>query len=108
MSRVLSFVEVVIAIIAFIALPARAQLPTGWTDQDIGTCKIAGSATYNSSTETFTVNGSGTNFNSNNDSLNYCYQTYTGNFTIIARITSNTGGYSGLMVRESLAPTARM
>ena len=106
MSKVMSSV-VVIAIIELTASLAHAQLPTGWTDQDIGTCTPAGSATY--SADAFTVNGSGTNFNSSSDNFNYCYQSYTGNFTLIARVTSNANnGYSGIMVRESLAPNARM
>jgi len=90
------------------AATAFAQLPAGWTDIDIsGTaCSPAGSATYTSTNGAFTVNGGGRILSGTSDKLNFCYQTYTGDFTLIARNTSNDG-YSGIMVRESLAPEAR-
>jgi len=86
----------------------HAQLPAGWTDADIGSCAYAGSATYNSTSGAFTVNGSGKLLGAPPDAFNFCYQAYTGNFTLIARVTSNSsGGYVGLEVRESLATNAR-
>jgi regulation of enolase protein 1 (concanavalin A-like superfamily) len=100
-------------VLATCAQTAHAQLPTGWTDQDIGTVGQAGSATYASSTGTFTVSGSGNDIYYTADDFNYCSQQVTGNFTFIARITGaggtnvNGGAASGIMIRESLAANSR-
>ena len=93
--------------------PARASLPAGWTDADIGSPHNAGSASYNSSTGTFTVTGSGSEIYGMSDQFNYCYQQFTGNFTFIARITGNSGtdvnggAADGIMLRESLSASSR-
>ena len=83
-------------------------LPPGWTDSDIGTPGLAGSATFNSGT--FTVNGSGGDIWSTSDNFNYAYVSTTGDVTITARVASqqNTNAWakSGVMIRETTAANA--
>jgi len=84
------------------------QLPTGWTDADVGAVGVAGSASFN--TGTFTVSGSGTDIFGTGDQFNYAYQSVSGDVTVIARVVSEdqTAGFSkaGVMIRESLATNA--
>src|ERR1051326_2036979 len=79
-----------------------AQLPSGWTDADVGPVGTAGSASY--SNGAFSVTGSGYVINQNSDSFPFVYQQVSGDVTIIARLDSisgyNTG--AGVMVRETL------
>jgi regulation of enolase protein 1 (concanavalin A-like superfamily) len=83
-------------------------LPAGWTDADVGTVGIAGSASYNSGT--FMVSGSGADIWTTADGFNYAYQSVSGDQTVIARVVSEdqTAGYAkaGVMIRESLAADA--
>lgn len=84
-------------------------LPLPWTNGDIGTGMLAGSATY--STGTFTEAGSGA-MGGTSDRLNFTYQTLTGDGEITARVSSleNTGTSSrvGVMIRDTLATNSRM
>ena len=78
-------------------------LPTGWTDQDIGSVGLAGSATY--ANGVFTVKGSGTGIQGTADEMNFVYQPLSGDGTIVARVASVSGGsYSqaGVIVRQTL------
>src|SRR5260221_1406107 len=68
------------------------SLPSGWSDSDIGTVGIAGSASY--SNGTFTVIGAGSFGDGHSDALNFAYQSLSGNGTIIARVLSKQGGAS--------------
>jgi RHS repeat-associated protein len=84
-------------------------IPTAWTDADVGAVGLPGSATYSSSTETFTVNGSGTGVFSSADELNFAYQPLSGDGSIVARVVSQTGASSppaGVMIRETLNTNA--
>ncbi|GGG69379.1 hypothetical protein [Edaphobacter dinghuensis] len=85
-------------------------LPTGWTDQDIGSVGIAGSASY--SNGTFTVNGSGTSITGTADQFHYAYQAAGTSYTITARVVSmtntNSGAQAGVMIRETLDTGAAM
>lgn len=85
-------------------------LPSGWTDQDIGSVGLAGSASYNNGT--FTVNGAGSSITGTADQFNYVYQAAGTSYTITARVVSmtdtNTGAQAGVMVRETLATGATM
>ncbi|MDE3100445.1 MAG: RICIN domain-containing protein, partial [Verrucomicrobiota bacterium] len=84
---------------------ANGGLPAGWTDADIGSVGLAGSASYSGGT--FTVNGSGADIWSTSDAFNYAYQSVSGDQTIIARVASqqNTSSWakSGAMFRDSTA-----
>ncbi|MDE3099464.1 MAG: RICIN domain-containing protein, partial [Verrucomicrobiota bacterium] len=84
---------------------ANGGLPAGWTDADIGSVGLAGSASYSGGT--FTVNGSGADIWGTVDAFNYAYQSVSGDQTIIARVASqqNTSSWakSGAMFRDSTA-----
>jgi RHS repeat-associated protein len=78
-------------------------LPTGWSDGDIGSVGIAGSATY--SNGTFTINASGQSIWGTADQMNLAYQQLSGDGTIVARVVSMTGtsaAQAGVMIRETL------
>jgi regulation of enolase protein 1 (concanavalin A-like superfamily) len=70
---------------------------------DIGTVGIAGSASENAGT--YTVKGSGLGFTGTSDEFRYVYQTLSGDGSITARLTSQSGtttaSYAGVMIRES-------
>jgi regulation of enolase protein 1 (concanavalin A-like superfamily) len=80
-------------------------VPAGWTDLDIGSPGMAGSASYNAGT--FTVNGGGADIWYASDQFNYVYQSLTGDLTITARVASqqNTASWAkaGVMIRETTA-----
>jgi RHS repeat-associated protein len=88
-------------------------LPSTWLDEDVGqpgTFSSQGSAAYSSGT--FTIKGSGQGGVSSNgtaDAMHFAYQSLSGNGTIIARVSNIQGGSNnqvGVMIRESLTPTA--
>jgi len=83
-------------------------LPSGWSDTDIGTPAVAGSASF--SNGVFTVNGSGSDVWSTSDSFNYASESLSGSVTITARLASqqNTNAWakSGVMIRETTAANA--
>src|SRR5579859_5679925 len=83
-------------------------LPSGWTDSDIGSPSLAGSATF--SNNIFTVNGSGADIYGTSDQFNYAYVSVSGDQTVTARVASqqNTNGWakSGVMIRETTAANA--
>jgi hypothetical protein len=78
-------------------------LPSGWSDTDVGTPSIAGSASYSSGV--FTINGSGADIWGTADQLHFAYESTSGDQTVIARVASQTGANawakSGVMIRES-------
>ena len=88
-------------------VPVPGPLPSPWTDTDVGSPAIAGSAGYTASTHLFTVNGSGADIFGPSDQFNYVYQPLAGNGngTIIARVTSQTNtssnAKSGVMIKQS-------
>jgi fibronectin type 3 domain-containing protein len=83
-------------------------LPSGWTNQDVGTVPTPGSASYSSGGDgTFVAQGTSSGLGGTSDTgYNYTYMTVTGDFTISARLWNvnwnNGGGEVGLMMRESL------
>ena len=83
-------------------------IPTGWTDADVGTVGLAGSASF--ANGTFSVAGAGHQIASTSDGMNFLYQPLSGDGTIIARIVSfpgaTSGSQAGLMIRENLDPAA--
>jgi hypothetical protein len=88
-------------------VPVPGPLPAPWTDTDVGSPAIAGSAGYTPSTSTFTVNGAGTDIFGTFDQFNYVNQPLggNGNGTLIARVTSQTNTSSnakaGIMIKQS-------
>jgi YD repeat-containing protein len=83
-------------------------IPSGWSDVDIGSVGMGGSASY--SNGTFTVEGSGASISGTSDQMNFLYQSLSGDGTIIARLVSLSGGSSseqaGVMIRETLNANA--
>ena len=82
---------------------AGSSLPSPWTDSDVGSPAVAGSASYASGV--FTVQGSGADVWNTTDQFNYVSQPESGNFTITARVTSqsNTDPWakSGVIIKQS-------
>ncbi len=81
-------------------------LPSPWTDKDVGSVPIAGSAQY--SNGTFTVTASGADIWGTADAFHFVYQPLNGDGTIQARVASvqnaNSWSKSGMMIRETLDP----
>ena len=80
-----------------------------WLDMDVGSTDNAGIAGLNSGI--FTVKGGGVyggGIGGGPDAFNFCYQTVSGNCTIIARITSESTNYlyakAGVMIRHTQDP----
>ncbi|MEM7038749.1 MAG: malectin domain-containing carbohydrate-binding protein, partial [Bacteroidota bacterium] len=80
-------------------------LPTGWTNQDIGT-PTPGDVCYNTPNQEFCVTANGNDIWGNADNFHYVWQNFGGDGEIIARVTQleNTDPWAkaGVMIRESL------
>ncbi|CAM2982059.1 LamG-like jellyroll fold domain-containing protein [Rariglobus hedericola] len=89
-------------------LPAlSAALPSGWSNADIGTVSVAGTASFTSGTGTYTLQGSGAaDIAGTTDNFHFAYRALSGDGYIIARIASltntNTWSKAGLMIRETI------
>ena len=85
-----------------------SAIPSRWTDADIGSVGVAGSALY--ANGTFTVKGSGADIFGNSDAFHFAYQSLSGDGSIIARVVSLQGGgtycKAGVMIRETLAASS--
>ena len=83
---------------------ADATLPSPWTDTDVGSPALAGSASYDGSS-VYTISGNGVDIWGSNDQFNYLSQPLTGNETIVARVTSQTAAdpwsKAGVMIKQS-------
>jgi len=79
--------------------------PTSWSDQDIGSVGLVGTASYGN--DKFTVNGDGSQLWGTADAFNFTYQSLSGDGAIVARLASLQGGSllhgAGVMIRETLA-----
>jgi regulation of enolase protein 1 (concanavalin A-like superfamily) len=79
--------------------------PSPWSDADVGSPAVAGSASYASGV--FTVNGGGSDIWGSTDQFNYVSQPLTGNASIVARVTSQTAtdpwAKAGVMIKQSTA-----
>jgi regulation of enolase protein 1 (concanavalin A-like superfamily) len=80
-------------------------LPSGWSDLDIGSPSLAGSASFSSNT--FTVKGAGADIWGTSDQFHFAYTSTSGDVTVTARVASqqNTNVWvkSGVMIRETTA-----
>lgn len=85
--------------------PPPPSLPTPWTNQDIGSTGLAGSASYASGA--FTVSGAGADIWGSTDAFQYVSQPTSGDFQFVARVAAiqNTHQWAkaGLMLRQSTA-----
>jgi len=77
--------------------------PFNWSDGDVGSVGLAGSATY--ANGTFTVKGAGAQIYGTADAFHYVNQPLSGDGTIVARVVSVQGGSgsvaAGVMIRET-------
>jgi outer membrane protein assembly factor BamB len=99
------------AVTTTIAPPAPADpCPSGWTCADLGNPAPPGDTT--GSGGTLTLAGTGTGFGGSSDSVHYAYQSVSGNESISAQVTTQSGApaktQDGLMMRASASPTAPM
>jgi len=82
-----------------------STLPAPWTDGDIGSVTIAGTADYASGL--FTVTASGADIWGTADAFHFVYQPLNGDGTITALVDSVQQAYvwskAGVMIRETLA-----
>ena len=82
-------------------------LPLGWTDQDLGSPGLPGSAAFNAATGLWAVNGSGNDIWSTSDQGHFAARDLAGDGVVIARVNRlvNTAAHpkAGIMVRSSLA-----
>ncbi len=85
------------------------SLPIGWQSKDIGRVGLAGNSTFNdyiTSTDKFTLSGSGEGIKGTDDSFHFAYQKLSGNFSIEAEPNifrmNGQKGYVGIMIRDDL------
>jgi alpha-galactosidase len=82
--------------------PAWGALPSGWSDADIGSPALAGSASYTNGI--WTVSGGGTDIGNTNDQFNFCSNSLSGDGVIMARVLAQTGSdaqaQAGVMIRN--------
>jgi alpha-L-fucosidase len=84
--------------------------PSGnWLTEDVGAVGATGS--FNLSSGTFTVQGSGADIWNSGDEFRYVFQALNGNCSLTARVLNmqNTDGWAkaGLMIRETLDPSSK-
>jgi hypothetical protein len=76
----------------------------GWTDGDIGSPALGGSAVYDSPSDTFTLNGNGSDIFGTADQFNFASTTMSGDGSVIAYVDSitNTNAWAkaGVMLRS--------
>ncbi len=83
------------------------------SNEDIGSPGLAGSASFNSGTGTYTVTGGGADIFGTGDQFRYVHQSWTGDGRIVARVVSqttpatNNWAKGGVMFRDDTAANAR-
>src|SRR5581483_3317188 len=83
------------------------SLPSGWTDQNIGSPAHLGSASFNTSTGVWTQTGGGADIFNKSDQFNFASEHFSGAATAVVDVTSisNTNAWAkaGVMIRNSAA-----
>jgi hypothetical protein len=83
--------------------PPSGGVPSPWSNQDVGSTGLAGSASY--SNGVFTVSGAGADVWGNTDAFQYVSQSTSGDVQIVARVTAiqNTHQWAkaGVMLRAA-------
>ncbi len=81
-------------------------LPSGWSDGDVGSVGLAGSASF--ANGIFTVAGAGQGTLGSADGMHCVYQSLSGDGTIVARVASlpSSSAQAGVMIRETLTAGA--
>jgi regulation of enolase protein 1 (concanavalin A-like superfamily) len=86
-----------------------STLPSPWLTADIGPVGLSGSGAW--AAGSYTLKGSGLGISGTSDQFRYVYQTMTGDGSITARLSSQSGtlatALAGVMVRESTAANSR-
>jgi regulation of enolase protein 1 (concanavalin A-like superfamily) len=89
------------------AVPVHGQgtsLPSSQLNQDIGSPRLGGAASYNAGT--YTIKGSGADIGGTADQFQFVFQPIAGDFDVSVRVGSvsakNTWAKVGVMARESL------
>jgi hypothetical protein len=85
------------------ASSVNAQLPAGWSSQDIGG-GTAGSTQYQATADTWTIKGDGTGIMGTADQFRYVYKTLNGDGELVARVASidppvSDWSMAGVMIR---------
>jgi hypothetical protein len=97
---------IAVAVLLATVTPAFAQLPPGWSDQDIGFPSIGGSASE--ANGNWNVSGGGSDIWNSADNFHYAFEGSTDNAVAIARVVSmdNTDPWAkaGVMFRDDSAP----
>src|SRR5258708_39113077 len=100
--------SLLLALIVLTRVPALAQLPIGWSDEDIGFPSQAGSASE--ANGIWAVSGGGADIWGSSDQFNFAYESSTDSAVLVARVTglSNTDPWAkaGVMFRDSNDPSA--
>jgi hypothetical protein len=82
-------------------------VPAGWTDADIGTPGLAGSANFTASSGAWSVAGGGADIGGTSDQFNFASEALSGDGTAIVKVTAvqNTdpAAKAGLMMRATSA-----
>jgi regulation of enolase protein 1 (concanavalin A-like superfamily) len=82
--------------------------PRPWMHADIGSVGKTGTASFDPSTNVYTVKGAGADIWGNTDAFHYLYRPMTGDGAIVARVASvqnvNSWTKAGVMIRETLDP----
>ncbi len=90
------------------ASPYTMPNSPAFSDADIGSPVVAGSASFDGIA--WTVNGNGSDIWGTSDQFNYASQTISGNFTIVANVNTitNSGNFAkaGIMIRNGTAANA--
>jgi len=90
-----------------LTVSVATSFPPGWSDTDVGSVGIAGSASY--ANGTFTVKASGQWIYGVADGMHFVYQPLSGDGTIVARVVSAQGSTypeAGVMIRETLSASS--
>ena len=98
---------VVVLLVMCFASSVNAQVPAGWSSQDIGG-GTAGSTQYQAATDSWTIKGDGTGIMGSSDQFRYVYKTLNGDGELAARVSSvepvNDWSMAGVMIRVLLIP----
>ncbi|MGA2685503.1 MAG: LamG-like jellyroll fold domain-containing protein [Verrucomicrobiota bacterium] len=104
----LSFSRFVAFVLVLATVCARAALPAGWSDVDVGAPGIAGSASY--SNGVWSVAGGGTDIWNASDQFNFLTNALNGDGAVIARVISQTAtdpwAQAGIMIRNAISSNA--
>jgi regulation of enolase protein 1 (concanavalin A-like superfamily) len=85
-------------------------LPAGWSHLDIGAVGAAGTASFSSATNTYSVKGAGADIWGTADAFHYAYRPMSGDGVVVARVVTvqNTNSWTkaGVMIRQTLDPSS--